>query len=155
MGRFAGIKQAQYNEGGIYFLPGLYLVHVDRVKTGTTRKGIDFFVVESTIVESDNGERKPGSACAWMVTLDKDAALGNIKHFCSIATGCKLEEVDEAGVEMIVSDENPLRGTFLRVQAVTILTKEKKEFTKVTWRRYDGDEQVAARKLEEVGAAPF
>jgi hypothetical protein len=134
VGLFRGVEEAKFNEGGIWFLDGNYLVKVDVVKVGETRKKVDFFVVEHTICWSDNPQRKKGTQCSWMATADKDAFLGNVKHFCSVASETPMDEVTEEGIEMIVSEENPLAGTILRVQATTIKTKAGGDFTKVIYK---------------------
>lgn len=146
MGLFTGIKDAKYSEGGIYFLPGNYLVRVDKAKVGKTRKDVPFFVTETTILESDNPERKRGSSCSWMCMGDKDAFLGNVKNFCAIATEIDDADVDEAGVELIVSEDNPLGGTILRVQATNIKTREGKDFTKVIWKMSTPEERAPYEK---------
>jgi hypothetical protein len=134
MGMFAGIKESKTQEGGVYFLPGLYVVRIDKVKVGETRKEEQFFVVETTILESDNPERRPGSSCSWM-TLDRfDGFLGSVKSFVAVATDSDPDEVDEAGVEMLVSNANPLMGTILRVEALNIKTRSQRDFTKVTFK---------------------
>ena len=131
MGRFGGIKDAKVSLGGVYFLPGNYLVRVDSVKTGSTRKNDNFFVVETTILESDNPERKKGSSVSWMTLESFDSYLGHIKHFVSVAQQCEEDEVDEAGVEMVVSDENPCRDIVLVVKANNVPTRAGGVFTKV------------------------
>src|SRR5262245_29083972 len=133
MGIFANIKEAKYSDGGVYVEPGVYRVQVQHVKKGRTRTAKDFFVVEMLIMESNNDKRKPGTVMSWMVTLDKEPALGNVKQFVSTATGCEMDEVDEAGVEEIVSERNPLEKTILRISAVEIMTKANRPFTKVRW----------------------
>jgi len=131
MGLFAGIKEAQVTQGGVYIEPGLYTSRVEAVKTGKTRKGIPFFVVELTHLKSNNVNHPVGKNVSWMVMLNQDAALGNIKHFASVATETDEAEIDEAGIELIVSSENPLEGTLLNIDASNITTKAGTPFTKV------------------------
>jgi len=134
MGIFKGVEEATYNEGGIYFLDGTYLVKVDTVKVIETRKKDDAFIVEHTILWSDNSQRKKGTSVTWMTMKKFDSFLGNVKHFCSVASDTPIDEVTEEGIEMIVSDENPLSGTVLFVQATTVKTREGNDFTKVVYR---------------------
>lgn len=132
MGLFTGIDKAQYFEGGKYITPGLFLVEIEKVKNDKTRKGRPFFVVEMKVLESSNLKDHPvGTSMSWMVMLDQDAALGNIKHFLTIACDVPENDVDEALATEACGEDNPLRGTKLRVSAVNILTREKKDFTKV------------------------
>lgn len=134
MGMFKGVEGAKFNEGGVWFMDGTYLVKVDVVKTGETRKNVGFFVVEHTILWSDNSQRKKGTSVSWMATQDKDAFLGNVKHFCSVASDTPMDEVTEEGIEMIVSEENPMSGVVLFVTATTVKTREGNDFTKVIYR---------------------
>ena len=132
MGIFDGIGKAQYFEGGKYLGPGLYLVEVLRVKQAATRNGRPFFVVEMQILESSDLKEFPiGTSASWMVMLDQDAALGNIKHFLSVASETPINEVDKQDAEDAISEQNPLAGVKLRAMAVNVKTKALKDFTKV------------------------
>lgn len=133
MGLFSGIKDAKVSRGGVYLEPGVYTARVEACKSGVTRKGAGFFVVEMTVLESNNPKFTKGSSVSWMVVLDKEPSLGNIKHFAAIATNTPEDEIDEAGIELIVSAENPLRGTILEISATNIKTKAGGDFTKVVF----------------------
>lgn len=145
MGRFSGIENAQMSEGGVFFLPGNYLARIDTVKTKTSRKNDLLFIIETTILWSDVPERRRGSSCTQMYKAG-DAFLGNVKHFCSVANDCDPSEVDDAGVELVCGDENPLQGTILRLQAVNIKTKALNDFTKVIWKQVSAEDQVLLAK---------
>lgn len=139
MGIFDGVreqqvKEAQYFERGNYVKPGRYLVEVLKVKEGTMRppKNIGFFVVEMKVLESSDTKEHPlKSTMTWMTTMDKDAALGNIKHFLAAAGNITQDEVDLEMCKFAVSEDNPLAGVCLQVDAVPIKTKADKDFTKV------------------------
>lgn len=135
MGLFGKIKEAKSSGGGIYFLPGKYLLECRVNKTGKTREDRPFFVAEFTILESSNPERPVGTSVAYMVMLDKylETALGNVKQYVSALFGIPEEEVDEAGVEELVAAANP--GAGIQVRAVASNTKTKKggDFTKVVF----------------------
>lgn len=149
MGTFSGVDKARFNEGGIYFLPATvtvggkeeyapanYLVLVDAVKLFKDRKDAKMFIVETTILYSEVATRKPGTTCSWVVPESWETFLGNVKHFAAIANDIDPSEVDEAGLEMIVSAENPVQGTLLALTASNIVTKVKKSnFTKIVWRQ--------------------
>lgn len=130
---FAGIESARMSTGGVYPLNGAYLLEINAVKSGQTRKKIDFFVAEFKILESDNPRRAKGTEMSWMCTMDKEPALGNIKAFVAASTGCSSDDVDEAGVLAIVSAENPLKGTKIRLMATEVTTKSGKPFTRCTF----------------------
>jgi len=131
MGVFGGIDKAKYSEGGIYLLPGVYRLRVDAVKHIKTRTGKEAFVVEFCVLESSNAQRLPGSSVSWMVTFDKEPALGNVKQFVSTAANCEFDQVTEAVCEAVVSEKNPLKGANVRCSAVEIMTKANRPFTKV------------------------
>jgi len=135
MGKFSGIKEAKVSQGGVYLKPGVYKTKVVACKSGTTRAGVGFFVVELEALESNNPELPPGTICSWMVTLDKEPALGNIKSFLAVVNNISEKQIDEDGVDLVCSAANPLAGKVLKASAVNIKTKAGKDFTKVTWTR--------------------
>lgn len=131
MGIFDGIGGAQYFESGVYVKPGLYKVSVNKVKQFTTRKKKPAFVVELKVLESSNLKDHPvGTDMTWMVMLDQDAALGNVKHFISVAGDTPIADVTAADAEDACGEGNPLEGVELRLTAVNVLTKAKTDFTK-------------------------
>jgi len=132
MGIFDGIGNAQYFEGGKYVTPGLYKAEIQKVKQAKTRNGRPFFVVEMKVLESSNLKEHPiGTDFSWMVMLDQDAALGNIKHFISVASDTPINEIQASDAEDAVSEANPLGGIEIRLTAVNIKTRAQKDFTKV------------------------
>lgn len=133
MGRFSGVKDASWNPGGVYFEPGIFLVRVDAVKCIESRKKEEMTIVETTILESDNPKLKRGSSCAWINMASWDTYLGNLKHFASIAGETEMDDVDEAGLELMVSEENPYGGIILCVKAMNVKKKNGEDFTKCVW----------------------
>lgn len=136
MSIFCGIKDAKASGASAYLEPGVYLLEVLALKTGKARDGRNFFVAEFKTLESSNDGRPAGSVQAWMVMLDArymETSLGNIKSFLATLMSIPASEVDEAGVEMAVSADNPCAGMQVRCSAVNIKTKNQKDFTKATW----------------------
>ena len=132
MGVFDKIGSAQYFESGKYVSPGLYLTEIQKVKQANTRNGRPFFVVEMKVLESSNIKEHPlNTDMSWMVMLDQDAALGNIKHFISVASETPINEIQAADAEDACSEANPLGGIKIRLMAVNIKTRAQKDFTKV------------------------
>ena len=131
MGLFGKIGEAKYSEGGIYLLPGVYRLEIVAVKTLRTRTGKDGFVAEFKVLESSNAQRLPGSSCSWMVTFDKEPAMGNVKQFLATVLGAEMEQITEAVAEAACSEQNPLAGKIVRCSAVEITTKAQRQFTKV------------------------
>lgn len=133
MGLFKGIESAKTSKGGVYPLPGVYTLEITSAKTGVSRAKRHFFVAEFRVLASTNADRPEGSEMSWMVMLDHDSALGNIKAFLSAATGSAEDEIDEAGVEAVVSAANPLKGCKVRASAVNVKTRAGGDFTKMSW----------------------
>lgn len=132
-GLFDTIKDAHYAEN-VFFLPGRYRVEVQACKSGTTRKKADYFLVECKILQSTNPDRPVGSKATHFITLKPDtAALAEVKRFVSVATDTPEKEVDAAGVEMLVSDEQPLRGKVLDVTVVNVKTKTGGDYSRHQW----------------------
>lgn len=127
--------------------PGRYLVEVQKVKEGTTRppKNAGFFVVEMKVHESSDLKEHPlKSAMTWMTMMDKDAALGNIKHFVAAAGNVEESEVTVDMCKFAVSEDNPLAGVFMQVDAVMVKTKAGKDFTRVQFTYLADDERNAS-----------
>ena len=145
MGLFSGIGDAQVGQGGVYFLPGEYVVEIIKCFTMRSRKREDLFIAECLIKESNNPERRPGSKASWVVNFKQDAALGNIKGFVAACSGISPSnqkavdaEVDEESCEYAVDDDNPLAGTLLSLSAVNKITRAGNDFTLHMWEPYDG-----------------
>lgn len=144
MGLFSGIGEAQVGQGGVYFLPGEYIVEIVKCFTMRSRKREDLFIAECLIHESTNPERRPGSKASWVVNFKQDAALGNIKGFIAACNGISPsnqkavdEAVDEESCEYAVDDDNPLAGTRLALSAVNKLTRAGTDFTLHLWEPCD------------------
>jgi hypothetical protein len=144
--KYAGIKDAKANAGGMYFLankggqPANYAVKVLRCVDMVSRKKDDLFIVECEITKSDCPERPVGMKPSWVVNLKQDAALGNIKGFIAAAndidpsdSAAVDEAVDEEAVEMAVGTDQPLAGTELNLTCLMIKTREGGDFTLHKW----------------------
>lgn len=148
MGLFNKITEVKVNNGGVYFEPGVYALEALSIRTGKTREGDrPFFVAEFKILESDCEKRRPGTTVSWMVMLDKwvETGLANIKGFVCALMNIPEEAVDEAGIEAMVSDEQPCKGMKVRASATMIKTRGKgTDFTKVVFSAYDQAPAIAA-----------
>lgn len=136
-GMFDGIETARVSEGGVYFKPGVYLAKILACKAIRDRKGVGTFVAECELLESSEPSLPKGTLCSWVVKLDKEPALGNIKGFVAAALDADPKAVKAENVEQVCSEGNPLKGTILRVSAQNITTKAGAPFTKVTWMPQD------------------
>lgn len=132
MGLFSKISEATYSEGGNYLQEGVFRLETLKIVSKMTRKGQSAFIAEFKVLESDNPKHRIGSQVTWMVTLDKEPALGNIKQFIATACGSDdLDQVDEATAELVCSDKQPLTGKVVRASGVNITTKAGRPFTKI------------------------
>lgn len=143
MGLLSDIKGKRSSDGGVYFEPGSYLVEINRVKTGQTRKKKDYFAVECKILESSCKERPVGSDCTWMLLFEWDSTLGNVADFLRAAFFAKAEQdgedidaedpseidVDEDDAEEAIGEDQPLAGVQLRVVATNKKTNSGGDFT--------------------------
>jgi len=160
MGRFAGLGSIRTNQGGVYFLPGNYVVDLVEVKSILSRKKKDCFIIGAKIVESDTAERKPGTVCSQVVTINPEyleTCLANIKQFAGAVLGIEdpdeyLAEVNPSipgdtpeeatdrfwddALESLVSDEQPAAGLRMCLNCVNIKTKNGGDFTKHYWSPY-------------------
>ena len=139
MGLFKDIGKAKSNSGGVYFVPGTFLLECRSCKSGSTRNGNKpFFVAEFTILESSSPDRPVGTTMSYMVMLDNylETALGNVKGCAAALFGIPESEVDEAGIELMISDQNPTAGMKVRASATNIKTRKGSDFTKVVFSPY-------------------
>jgi hypothetical protein len=139
------IENARGTQGNPYPLPGKYAVDIARCKEGKNRKGVDFFVAELLIVESNNPERKPGTHMDYYVGLDKDPALGNIADFMRVGLSAfamqkhntpiepKDVQLDKATADKVTGEENMLIGVRINAEAYNKPTKAGNDFTRVKW----------------------
>jgi len=154
MGLFDDIGKAQYFEGGKYIGPGAYKAKILKVKQDKTRNGRPFFVTELEVLETSDPKEFPvGTSFSWMVMLDQDAALGNIRHFLAVASDAPINEIGKADAEEAISEANPLAGVIVRISATNIKTKQGKDFTKVKFISANVSAEEAAKQHAEDKAA--
>lgn len=131
MGLFSNISNAQYSEGGNYLKDGVFRLEIKKTILKKTRKGPMGFIVECGILESTNPAHIVGSEATWMVTDDKEPFLGNVKQFIATALEVEMAEINEEVAELIVGDEQPLKGKIVRASGINILTRKNTNFTKI------------------------
>lgn len=164
---FSGVGDAKVSQGGVYFLPGQYLVEIVKCFAMNSRKREDLFIVECMILESDCFERPVGSKASWIVNFKHDASLGNIKGFLAACNGIDPgndalvnQEITEDVCEYAVHDENPLAGTRVKLAATATKTKAGNDFTLHFWDPAPEGAPVAAAAAAAApplpsGATPF
>lgn len=151
MGLFKGIEDAKMSEGGTYLKPGIYDIQILRVKTGQTRKKIDFFVVDFKILGSNNPEHAIGSTANWWLGFDKDGTLGNIKQWAvavlsnTLPAGQTFDaaQITEPVLEGIIANEGAIvKDQKLKVQVTLVDTQNGGKFSRHHW--YPASVPVAA-----------
>ncbi len=129
------IAQVEARRQSEYFTEGQYLVRIDDFKEGANRKGREFVVLETTVIDSDNPAQHPaGCQRTWLSMKDIDSTPRNIR-----AMLCQVLRVSDAGLtwEMIENALTPdehtgrsaLAGLRALVQARNIPTKKGGTFT--------------------------
>ncbi|KKM13359.1 hypothetical protein LCGC14_1716990, partial [marine sediment metagenome] len=95
------------------------------------------------------------SSMTWMCNLTKhDAAPGNVKAFLAALAGVDDTEIDVAGAEMAVSDQNPMQGMIIRLEASVIQTRAKTDFTLCRWSNLNEEMQAKAAELRAAAGFP-
>jgi hypothetical protein len=157
MGTFGRmVADAKPNEGGVFWLPGTYLVQIDVVKVVNGRKGLDYFIVEGENLESTSTERAVGTHASWVSSLEMDSTPGNVQLFIAAAMNCPKEEVDEEAAELVISPDNPLHGRLVRLEVALIKTRAGNDFSKHVWRPVPDEIQAKAAELRaKAGFPPF
>ena len=120
MGIFGGIGNVKATEQkGVYLPEGQHLVTVERCKlTESTVGNRTFFVVESTVMESNNDSISPGTRASWVVKLGGDypqMALADIKKFAIAVTGA-----DENEVATVQTTQEPLLQKRMRESSIKL-----------------------------------
>ena len=134
MGRYGGMNRTKTaGSKSAWFLPGLHLCRVDRVKAFTDGMDIDRTAVEFTILKTivpgdDDEKHKPGQEVS---KLWEDRGIwikSQLKQFLAAAGGLTREEAEEEDMEAVAEmaiDEatQPLSGTIMLVKGVPKPTK--------------------------------
>lgn len=140
---FSGLEKEKVFTRNPFFLPGRYVVQIDKVKLIDTRTKGKAWVIEALILESDNADRRAGVHATQMIMANTDSFKRNVKAFVYALNKVPKElsdpdDVDEAMVWEIVGEDNPACGQILRLEAVITKTKKGGDFTLHNW--YPGED---------------
>jgi hypothetical protein len=127
-----------------FLRPGEYLLTVKTVKEGQTRAPAlrPFFVVNSTVTANDDhdgakGPIRVGHEASWMVMLDRDGALRDVRAFLdAVMTPDEKDRFaadEESFIQSILANPEHFAGRVLMCTAANVKTKAGKDFTKVCW----------------------
>lgn len=144
MGIFDGIEHvaAEGTSNRRYFEDGKYVVTIDLVHLYERRLGGGkLFIVETTVIESDNPNIKAGEQRNWVQSFALPSALPRIKSFIGAALGfCPKRQLKEinthvtsAVCEHAVKPDNPLRGKNLKLTCVAKTSQAGKAFVQHAW----------------------
>lgn len=138
-----GLGKARATQGGKYFKPGHFRARVNRCKWQKNRKGIEAFIAECEIIETNSDESPVGYKPAIYIGMDKDPAEGNLAEICrymlaSLAgtQGFRVsvdddqfwaDKLDEDTLWEIVGPEQSCAGVELIVDAEQIEVKASRE----------------------------
>ena len=145
MGIFGGIGNVKATaQKGVYLPEGKHLVTIERCKlTESTVGNRTFFVVESTVMESNNDGVSPGTRASWVVKLGGDypqMALADIKKFAIAVTGADENEVDEEFMQELVDGPGDLvAGRKVMCEVEEVQTKRGGVFSKHFWSALQGE----------------
>ena len=150
------VAESDPSRGGVYPEPGVYpVIQIDVLKMIKSRAVEDLFIGEIDILKSNVESRPAGSSMTWMCNLTKhDAAPGNVKAFLAALAGVDDTEIDVAGAEMAVSDQNPMQGMIIRLEASVIQTRAKTDFTLCRWSNLNEEMQAKAAELRAAAGFP-
>lgn len=124
-----GIEDAEVTTRNPYLGPGEHTLKIERIELFTSQEGIEFFLVEFEVVETDNPAMKVGQLVTWMMkTLYKgkpDMFLGNVKPFLAAAAGCDISEIKAAHGKRAAGKDQPLTGEVVQCYGTERQTKDK------------------------------
>lgn len=141
---FSGIELVKVNSESQkqYFLPGKFSVRIENVFLHKKRLGGHVFVVETTVLESNNPEIQTGEARNWVQPMEMDAAMPRVKCFIGAAKGYdpkrNLDDINKIVTqtlcESVVSGEITFKGVILDLECFNRRSnKTGKSFTIHLW----------------------
>lgn len=144
MGRFSKVAKADVNGGGKWFVEGSFIVRVEKLKEVQSRQNDDLLFVECTVVETSTPKNDVGTRASYCMKINSDSFGGNMKAFVAATQGIDPEDSEELDkipddeweplCEYAVHKDQPLRGTYLQLTTMEIITKkEKKPYTVHKW----------------------
>jgi prophage tail gpP-like protein len=125
-------RQSEYFSGN-----GSHLVEITDCKLGKNRKGREFIVVETKVLDSNDGTPK-GAERSWLMMTDADTTAKNFRAFLvralnvadSALTG---KEIEKAITATKATGRSPLAGLKIQATCQVIKTKAGSDFTLINW----------------------
>ncbi len=142
-GIFGGMGSAKVAGGGRYIEPAKWHLEARELKVfeSQRKRGQWFFAAEFDVLDVKapaDYEGKfpfaPGDLVSWLVNMDNDSSLGNIKGLAmALVPGSEEEDIDDAAMEGLVDSSQPARGLKVWANAFHVETRKGTPFTKVVW----------------------
>jgi hypothetical protein len=156
MGAYSKFKAARATGGAYnYLTEGHHLVRIESCKFDETRKGIEFFATEVTVLETNADPSLVGQRRNWMTTSDKDAFEGNVKQFFCAVWGLTEEEVDalpeeqfEEFMDLMVGKAQAASGRVCTVDVVEKLSKAGNKYNAARWTPGPAEQQPDFQKKD-------
>lgn len=149
MGLFSGIGNAPIFDRGTYFQPnGKYRLKVVKLLAKDTRNSGLAFIAEFEVLESNHAEDPIGAKRTWFQSLTKkDIGYPAVKEFMMYLLAVERHDKEafqdfEQNLETILEDatsfegadsDHPMHGDEICLETVSVLTKDKKDFTRHNW----------------------
>lgn len=137
---FDKIADAKTSFDSNWVRPGRYQAEIMGVKLTQKFTGEKFLAIELRVVNvlDDNGGQghRVGEDITHMLGVMKPGFLSNFKQFLASTLGVNPEDVTKEGADKAVSEEQPLAGIVVELEARTIMVGPNKDkpFTKVMYR---------------------
>lgn len=155
MGLFASkVAGAEATERAGYFGSGIYTVQVDQLKAIKTRKGEDALVIECDVLEASGSTIPVGSRRSQIIMLSWESGPASIKKAIAAISGCRVDEVDEEGIDLAISDEQPLHGRLARLECNEVETRKGGTFTQHLWMAIPESAQAKSADLRAKAGLP-
>lgn len=102
-----------------YFTPGSYLVEINDFKQGKNRKGRDYVVLETSVIDSDSPSNHPrGSKRTWLCMQDVDSTPRNVRGMLCAVLGVSNEGLTADMVEeALTPDEDTGKSSLAGLRA--------------------------------------
>lgn len=145
---FKGMRQAKAIERPPYMVAGhTYKLKLQKTYAFETREFGDAFIAEFEILETSS-EQRVGTTVSYFqgVSKNKDTAFGALKRLMYALLNLDFKDPEDAKmieneVDPAIEDEmskaceeNHMKGVVLYAHCFKALSKEKKEYTNISWK---------------------
>lgn len=148
---FEDIKNVSAQRDSSYLRAGRYVALINEFVLGKTRAQRKYARFGLTILHViddaagaavDGGSHRVGEKATWMLMDDVDAATPALKAALMVATEIDEEDIDFEAIKSLAAEAQPLRGVFVEVDSIQIITKKGAPFTLNKFKRLLTDDDV-------------